>query len=98
VNLAHAVTRRYPGSPALGPKQRISLRSAVDAYTINGARMLGIDREAGSLRVGKSADFIVLDRDIFALAAAGNPDDIAKTQVLQTWFEGRRVYQRKAAR
>jgi len=98
VNLAHAVTRRYPGSPALGPKQRISLRSAVDAYTINGARMLGIDREAGSLRVGKSADFIVLDRDIFALAAAGNLDDIAKTQVLQTWFEGRRVYQRKAAR
>jgi len=97
VNLAHAITRRDPGSPALGPKQRISLQAAVDAYTINGARMLSIDREAGSLVVGKSADFIVLDRDIFALAAAGKGDKIAQTRVLQTWFEGKRVYLRKAA-
>jgi len=56
--------------------------------------MLGIDKDAGSLEVGKSADFIILDRDIVQLAADGRADDIARTRVMQTWFRGRRVYER----
>ena len=59
--------------------------------------MLGIDQEAGSLEVGKSADFVVLDRDILKLAASGRADRIADTRVRQTWFQGRCVY-RAAAR
>ncbi len=50
------------------------------------------DREAGSIEVGKSADFIVLDRDILKLAAAGQGRDIAHTKVLATWFKGMTVY------
>jgi predicted amidohydrolase YtcJ len=59
--------------------------------------MLGIDKDAGSLELGKSADFIVLDRDIVELAADEHDDDIAKTSVLQTWFRGKQVYARPAS-
>ncbi len=94
VNLAAAVTRHLRGQGALNPNQAISVREALDAYTINGARMLGREAQIGSLTVGKSADFVILDRDILALADSGHAEDIDQTQVLETWFCGRRVYQR----
>ncbi len=47
---------------------------------------------SGSLEVGKSADFVILDRDILALGDRGKADDIAGTRVLETWFRGARVY------
>jgi predicted amidohydrolase YtcJ len=94
VNIAHAITRRNPGGEALNASQDLNVDEAIAAYTVNGARMLGIDQDAGSLEVGKSADFIVLDRDILQLAADGHADDIAQTRVLQTWFRGAQVYLR----
>jgi predicted amidohydrolase YtcJ len=94
VNMAHAITRRHPGGKALNSGQDLTVDEAIAAYTINGARMLGIDQDAGSLDVGKSADFIVLDRDIVRMAADGRADEIAKTRVMQTWFRGRQVYAR----
>ena len=97
INIAHAITRRNPGGQALNPSQDLNVDEAIAAYTINGARMLGIDKDAGSLEVGKSADFIVLDRDIVRLAADGRADDIAQTRVMQTWFRGKQVYARPAA-
>lgn len=96
VNMAVAVTRRAPGLPALNPRQSIAIRDVLDAYTINGARYLNIDHDAGSIEPGKSADLIVVDQDILALADRGKADDIAKTRVLSTWFMGRRVYRRVA--
>ncbi len=92
VNMAIAVTRRLPGQPVLNAAQAVTIREVLDAYTINGARMLGRDREIGSLEVGKSADFALLDRDILQLADGGKADDIAGTHVLETWFQGKRVY------
>ncbi|MBS0393315.1 MAG: amidohydrolase family protein [Proteobacteria bacterium] len=93
VNMAVAVARRLPGDrEAFNPRQAITIREVLDAYTINGARMLGRDEECGSLEAGKSADFVVLDRDILALADAGRVDEIAGTKVLETWFRGRAVY------
>lgn len=97
VNMALAVTRRFAGMPPLNAAQSISIRDVIDAYTINGARFLFRDQEAGSLEVGKSADFVVLDQDILALADQGHADDIAKTHAELTYFEGKEVY-RKAAR
>lgn len=98
VNMATAVTRRIPGQPAFNPSQAITIREVLAAYTINGARFLGRDAEIGSLEPGKSADFVILDRDILALADRGDADDIVNTRVLETWFRGRRVYRAKAAR
>jgi predicted amidohydrolase YtcJ len=96
VNMAHAVTRANPGLPALNPEQSIPLRDVIDAYTVNGADMLYLKDIAGSLEVGKSADFIELDRDILALADSGRAAEVAETKVLATWFRGERVYSRAA--
>ncbi len=94
VNMAIGVTRRLPGLQPQNPSQALSIRDLIDAYTINGARFLNRDAIAGSLEVGKSADFIVVDRDILKLADSGHAQDILRTQVLETWFLGKRVYAR----
>jgi len=91
-NLSHAVTRAAPPEPPLAPEQRLSIQDAIDSYTINNARMLGMESDAGSLEVGKSADFIIVDQDILDLAASGRAQDIARTRVLETWFRGKAVY------
>lgn len=92
VNIAGAVFRRNPGLGALNPDQAISIYDAVDAYTINAARAMRQAHLTGSLEPGKKADFVILDRDIFALAAAGSVAGVEETQILETWFAGERVY------
>ncbi len=96
VNMAMAVTRHGPGQPALNAAESVPLRDVLDAYTINGARHLHLDRDAGSLEAGKSADFVVVDQDILALADAGHAEAVAKTKVLATYFKGAEVYRRRA--
>ena len=78
--------RRAPG--VLWPEQAITAEEALEVFTVNGARAMGLGEETGSLEVGKSADFVVLDRDF----VAGPVDEIIDTRVLETWFEGRRVF------
>ena len=55
------------------------------AYTIGGAYANFLDRESGSLEVGKWADFVMLDRDLFNV----DPEAIRRTRVLWTVVEGR---------
>jgi predicted amidohydrolase YtcJ len=94
VNITRAISRSLPGGPALNRRQAISLLDAIDSYTISGARFLGWDSIAGSLQIGKSADFVVLDRDIFALGERADFRRMEDTKVVETWFEGKRVYRR----
>ena len=65
VGLQMAVTRQEfdGGSDAdvFGPKSsRVTREQAIAAYTINGARQLGLEDEIGSIEVGKRADIVVL--------------------------------------
>lgn len=90
-NVAMAVTRDIGEGP-MNPEQRINIYDAIDAYTINGARLLDQDAVTGSLETGKKADLIVINQDIIRLAEEGNPQAISATRVLQTWFEGKLVY------
>jgi predicted amidohydrolase YtcJ len=91
-NMQLGVTRQMPGGQPLNPNERLNIRDLIKAYTINGASALGRAAEIGSLEVGKSADFIMLNQDIIALADAGHAEKIGETKVLGTWFQGRKVY------
>lgn len=77
---------RAPGT--LWPEQAITAEEALEVFTINAATAMGLGAETGSLSVGKSADFVVLDRD----AIAGPAEEIIRTEVVSTWFAGRRVH------
>jgi predicted amidohydrolase YtcJ len=94
VNMQFGVTRSRPGIQPISPWQRLTIQDLIAAYTINGARALNRASEIGSLEVGKSADFIVLNQDIIDLAKDGHADKIGETRVLETWFMGRKVYSR----
>jgi predicted amidohydrolase YtcJ len=92
VNMQVGVTREDQGFPPANPQERLTIRELIDAYTINGAKVMGRAGEFGSLETGKSADFVVLDQDILKLADDGKADQIGKTKVLETWFRGKLVY------
>lgn len=76
----------YPGT--LWPEQAISLAEAIRVFTLNGAQAIGLGDETGSLEVGKSADFIRLNRNPFA----HEMHELIGTEVVETWFAGTRVW------
>jgi len=90
VALEAAVTRRAQGGAGdpFNPDQAIDVATAVEAYTIGPAYLTGQDDKTGSIEVGKCADMIVLDQDIFAI----EPRQIGSTKVLQTLVGGEVVF------
>ncbi len=86
-----AVTRRdRAGLPEGGwyREQAMTRAEALRSFTLDAAYAAHQERRLGSLEPGKWADFIVIDRDYFAIPAA-EIDDI---RVLETWVGGERVY------
>lgn len=86
-----AVRRADPALPdgaVFVPEQRLPLPEAIAAFTINAAWVNGLERDTGSIEVGKRADLAVLDQNLFAI----DPRAISDTKVLLTLFEGRPVY------
>lgn len=85
-----ALTRREPDSrePAFIPEQRLELDEVLMAYTAGGAFANFLDAESGSLEVGKSADFVMFDRDLFQT----EPDELTSARVIWTVIGGREVF------
>ncbi len=86
-----AVTRRgtkEPPGPAWIPEETVDLPLMLAGYTINGAYVNFEETETGSIEVGKAADLIVLDRNLFEIPA----HEIHNAKVLLTLLEGKAVF------
>ncbi len=87
-----AMTRQPPRKegrhPVFLPEQRLTLAECVEGYTINAAAAGWRQAETGSLSLGKFADLIILDRDLYTC----DPYEIGDTQVLLTLLAGEEVY------
>jgi hypothetical protein len=76
------------GEPFL-PEERLDLPTALEAFTIGSAFVNHLDEVAGSLEVGKAADLVVLDRDLFAPDAG----PVGDARVLLTLVGGEPVFE-----
>ena len=69
--------------------QALTVDEALAMYTVNAARVLGLDARQGSLTPGRAADFVVLDADPRAVA----PEHIGRIGVEATYAGGRLVHE-----
>lgn len=83
------VNRRSSSGTDLASSQAVSPREALSAYTRLGAWSGFEEDHKGTLEIGKLADFVVLDRDLFAIDAAG----IRNIRPLMTFVGGELRYE-----
>jgi predicted amidohydrolase YtcJ len=81
-------TRQVLKGYALGTEHAITPREALTLYTVNNARIMGVEKERGSIGPGKLADLAVLSQDILTVPA----DAIRETKALMTVVGGKVVY------
>lgn len=94
--LEAAVTRIRPSLPLaekrqsqpILPGENVTLAQAIKSYTINGAYVNRLEKITGSLEVGKYADLVILDNNLFSIPAV----EISDTRVVATFIEGRQVF------
>lgn len=86
----HIAETRKGNLGVLNADQIVTRRQMLDAYTINAAKAILMDKSIGSIEKGKQADFVLLDRDVLHCS----PEEVKSTQVLWTMFGGTRVFQR----
>lgn len=86
------VTRRNPytdGPEALWPEQAITLEQAIKVFTLDGALAYRLEDRTGSIEVGKSAELIVLNQNLFDVPI----EQVSETKPAMTLFEGQVVYE-----
>lgn len=92
MTILYAATTRQTldGKPEGGwfPEQRLDLETSLRSYTVNNAWAEGEEHSKGMLRAGMLADFVMIDRDLFAIPATQLKD----AKVLLTVVGGRIVY------
>lgn len=71
----------------------INRQQALKAMTINGAYQMHSEQERGSIKVGKYADFVIVNRDVMDESCPAN--QIHTANVISTFFEGKQVYPKK---
>lgn len=90
-NIYRALTRLHDdGSPEGGwnSKERLTVSEVLKGYTIDAAYAVSRDHEMGTLEVGKLADLVVIDRNLFE----ETPDSIREASVMMTIVDGKIVY------
>ena len=91
--LSAAISRQdVEGQPPGGwiPSERLSFEQALNAFTRDAAYAGFAEDRIGALEPGKWADFILVDRDPTKVSA----QELARTQVLETWVAGKKVWER----
>jgi predicted amidohydrolase YtcJ len=76
------------GGPVLNENERISLQTMIDAYTRNAAWLMHHEDRVGSIEVGKRADVVVLDRNLFEIPVT----EINEANVVMTLLDGETVW------
>jgi len=71
-----------------GEHERLDIATLIKGYTLDGAYQLHMEKQIGSIEVGKKADFVILDQNLFTV----NEYDIHKVKVIQTILGGNIVY------
>jgi predicted amidohydrolase YtcJ len=92
-----AVTRRGPEAgpgPPWIPEEVVPLRTMLAAYSSGGAYAAGTESTEGTLELGKTADLIVLDRDLYRIPVT----QIHAAKVLLTLLDGRTVWRDRSLR
>lgn len=89
-NIYYCVTRaKRDGSKVWYPENGVTIDEAVRMFTIEGAYASFEESIKGSITVGKMADFVVLDRDIYM----AEPKELLHTEVVMTVLDGKVVYE-----
>ena len=76
--------------PPFYPDERLDLIDALAAFTSGTAWVNHLEGEVGSLEVGKVADIVVLDRDLFDR----DEGEIGEARVVATFIDGVAVHER----
>jgi len=79
----------YP-SGGFQMENALSREEAIRGMTIWAAKADCLETEVGSLEAGKSADFIILDRDLMSVGQG----EVLQTKVEGTWVRGKKVFGR----
>ena len=89
VALTRAILPQYGKQqvmPVTPPEnERITLDQALKAYTLDAAYVLGLEKRIGSLKTGKLADIVIIDKDLHKVA----PGEISATKIDLTMMNGR---------
>lgn len=82
--------KNYPAG-GFQMENALSREEALRGMTIWAAKANFEEKEKGSIEKGKFADFIILDQDLMRT----DPSKILNTQVLKTYVNGEKVYEKK---
>ena len=85
-----ACVRRTKAGRVLGAEERIPVEAALRAVTQTAALQYGLEKELGTLRPGKRADFVLLSGDLLRTP----PEELKKLQVERTIRCGRTIWSR----
>ena len=92
-NMEIGHTRQYTGeaNAPIQPREseRLDIASLIRGYTLDGAYQLRMEDKIGSLEVGKKADLVILDKNLFET----DPYEFSSVKVVTTLLDGKVVYQ-----